>query len=76
MKTISATELRTHCARVLDEVERTREPVVVTKRGKPVARIVAAPAKRRSFYGVAKGEIDDIGEDLFSTGAVWEADSL
>jgi prevent-host-death family protein len=73
MKTISATYLRTHSARVLAEVQEAREAVIVTKRGLPIARIEPV---RRSYYGIAKNEIlSDFTEDMFATGVAWEADS-
>lgn len=41
MKTISATEFKAKCLQLLDEVGRTGEDLVISKRGKPVARVVA-----------------------------------
>jgi len=40
-RTISAAEFKAHCLALLDEVSATKETVVVTKRGKPVAKVVA-----------------------------------
>ena len=40
MKTLKASEFKTHCLAVLDEVARTGERVTVVKRGRPVAQIV------------------------------------
>ena len=48
MKTLSISEARNTLPGLLDELVRSREPVVVTRRGKPVARIVPvslAPAR-------------------------------
>jgi prevent-host-death family protein len=39
---MSASQFKAKCLAVLDEVAATGEPVVVTKRGTPVARVVAA----------------------------------
>ncbi|MDX1998465.1 MAG: type II toxin-antitoxin system Phd/YefM family antitoxin [Thermoanaerobaculia bacterium] len=39
-KTIAAGDFKTRCLALLDEVAITRLPLVVTKRGKPVARLV------------------------------------
>ena len=39
MRTIPATEFKAHCLAILDDVAKTGEVVVVTKRGKPVARV-------------------------------------
>jgi prevent-host-death family protein len=41
-KTISASEFRTHCPALLNQVAHTRRPLVVTKRGKSVAKIIPA----------------------------------
>ncbi len=46
MKTITATEFKAKCLQLLDEVQRSGEDLVISKRGKPVARVVAEkPAK-------------------------------
>lgn len=41
MTTITATEFKAKCLQLLDEVQRTGEELVISKRGKPVARVVA-----------------------------------
>ena len=42
MRSIKASEFKAKCLGVLDEVDRTGEPVTITKRGRPVARLVSA----------------------------------
>jgi len=44
MTTITATEFKAKCLQLLDEVQRTGEDLVISKRGKPVARVVAEKA--------------------------------
>lgn len=39
---ISATDFKARCLRLLDQVSRTREELVILKRGRPVARVVPA----------------------------------
>lgn len=41
MKTITATEFKAKCLQLLDEVQRSGQDLVISKRGKPVARVVA-----------------------------------
>lgn len=43
MRRIAAGEFKAKCLAILDEVNATGEPVLVTKRGKPVARVDAPP---------------------------------
>jgi prevent-host-death family protein len=40
MKTMPADLFKVHCLKVMDEVASKREPVVITKRGKPFAKLV------------------------------------
>ncbi len=46
MRALKASEFKAKCLAVLDEVDRTGEPVTILKRGRPVARLV--PASRGS----------------------------
>jgi prevent-host-death family protein len=74
-KTVAVSDLKTHCLRLVDEVARRRSVLVVTKRGKPIVRIVplddtpADDALTRLRGTVIGG---DQVED-FDTGLVWEA---
>ncbi len=72
MKTLAAGKFKDICLQTLDEVAETRRPVVITKRGQPVARLVpiTAPAKGKSLAGSIVSETGD----PFSTGEVWDAD--
>lgn len=72
MKTLAAGKFKDVCLQMLDEVAATRRPVVITKRGQPVAKLVpiAAPAKARTLAGSIVAETGD----PFSSGEVWDAD--
>jgi prevent-host-death family protein len=39
-KTVPAGEFKARCLALLDRVAKTRQPLIVTKRGKPVAKVV------------------------------------
>jgi prevent-host-death family protein len=47
MRTMTAAEFKAKCLKVMDEVAASGTAVVVTKRGKPVARLVPEPAAER-----------------------------
>jgi prevent-host-death family protein len=40
MRSIAVTEFKSHCLSLLEDVACTGEPLLVTKRGKPLARVV------------------------------------
>jgi prevent-host-death family protein len=42
MKSIAVSEFKSHCLSLLEDVARTGEPILVTKRGKPFARVTAS----------------------------------
>jgi prevent-host-death family protein len=57
-KLIGAAEFKANCLRILDEVERSGEPVTVTKRGRPVAELKPVKKKQRAFtFGCMKGTV-------------------
>ena len=64
-KIISAGEFKTRCFALLDEVAQTGQPLVVTKRGKPVARLVPVEAPPGLLHSVKneKGLVPPIGKD-------------
>jgi prevent-host-death family protein len=57
-RTIPASTFKARCLALLDEVAETREPLVVTKRGKPVARVVPAE-EPQSLIGTIEYLVDD-----------------
>ena len=58
-KTIPAGQFKAKCLALLDEVERGQVTIVVTKRGKPVARVSALPDEKKSLHGSLIHEADD-----------------
>jgi prevent-host-death family protein len=72
-KQMTASEAKTHLLRLLDEAA-AGEEIEITKRGRPVARLVSASGGRTlkgSFEGVASTA--GAAEQLFSTEASWNA---
>jgi len=73
-RVIKASEFKAKCLAVLDEVERTRKPVVITKRGKPIAEVVPhKPAPKRQARGVLKGRLEIVGDIISPLDVEWEA---
>jgi prevent-host-death family protein len=72
MRTIPAGRFKAQCLRLLDEVAETGETIVVTKRGKPVARVEAVE-EPPSLKGSVVYLVDD-AELFFSTGEAWDAE--
>lgn len=58
--TVSATDFKARCLALIDEMNRTKVPIVVTNRGKPVAEMYPArdaAEAGRPFFGSMKGTV-------------------
>lgn len=44
-KYVAAAEFKANCLRLMDEVAQQRRPIVITKRGKPIAKLVPVEKK-------------------------------
>src|SRR5437867_5381655 len=63
MSNIPATEFKAKCLELMDRVAERRETYVITKRGKPVAKLVPAdPPKRRPIFGCMADRMEIIGD--------------
>jgi len=59
VSTVTITEFVASCRALLERVRRTGEPVVITRRGEPVAQVVAPPGssanRNAALWGCARG---------------------
>ena len=62
MKNIPAAEFKTHCLTLMENVRTTRQPVVITKRGKPIAKLIPVDGENHEFIGRLKGIIEIVGD--------------
>jgi prevent-host-death family protein len=62
MKTMSTGEFKTHCLRIMEEVHRRREAVIITKRGSPIAKLVPMDKPNHDVFGCMAGTAAIIGD--------------
>ena len=62
MKRMPAGEFKTTCLAVMDEVSSTGEPVVVTKHGKPVVKVVPVEPLDDDIFGYMTGRAKVVGD--------------
>jgi prevent-host-death family protein len=72
-RVIKASEFKAKCLAILDEVERTRQTVVITKRGKPVAELAPHTAPKRNARGILKDELFIVGDIISPIDVEWDA---
>lgn len=75
MKKLPAGEFKAHCLSVIENVRKTRETVVITKRGRPVAKLVPADESPQQFLGRLEGVVRIVGdiESPIEPAEIWEA---
>ena len=72
--TVTASEFKAKCLRMLDDVAAKGAPVLITKRGRPIARLVPLGGPPESLEGTWKGLVEIKGDIVsFDTSADWEA---
>ena len=62
MKRMRTTEFKARCLSVIDNVYKTGEPVIVTKRGKPFVKVVPIGPEKDDNFGFMAGEFEIVGD--------------
>ncbi len=62
MKQIPAGEFKAQCLAIMDKVSKNREPVVITKHGKPVVKLVPAENKTDDIFDYMAGKARVVGD--------------
>lgn len=70
MKSIGAAKFKEECLAILDQVD--DDGIVITKRGKPVAKLIPIHAESGALIGALEGRLR-IDGDIQSTGVPWDA---
>ena len=75
MSTVPAGVFKSKCLELMDEVERTKEEVIVTKYGRPVAKLVPVQGTApKPLFGRARGSVVSVKKDAFDPELeVWDS---
>lgn len=72
---VNAAEFKAKCLKLLDEVAATHQPLVITKRGRPVARVVPIEDDTvHSLFGYMKGTGEILGDIVHVPQELWAAE--
>jgi prevent-host-death family protein len=73
---INAAEFKAKCLKLIDEVAATHEPLIISKRGKPLVKLVPieneVPA---SMFGYMKGTVTLHGDIVAPLDEAWSAET-
>jgi prevent-host-death family protein len=62
MQKIPAAQFKSQCLAVMDQVAQSGSPVVVTKHGKPVVKIIPVESDENEIFGFLKGKVRIVGD--------------
>ena len=72
-KQIPITQFKAQCLSLLEQVSKSGQTLVITKRGKPLAQVTRAVGKVRPLMGGMRGTAEEVGDIVyFDTSADWE----
>ena len=72
MKQMPAGAFKTQCLTVMKQVQATGEPVVVTKRGVALVKVVPAEAENNDIFGFMVGRVKIVGDIESPIPVEWE----
>ena len=75
-RTIPAGEFKDRCLALMDEVNESGEEILITKHGKPVARLVPAKTAPPRMWGRYRNEIRIVGDILSPVSPAEEWDAI
>ena len=70
-----ASEFKAHCLEVMDRVKLKKTEVIVTKHGKPVAKLVPIDSSGPELFGFLAGSVTYHADIVGPTGEIWDAEA-
>ena len=75
-RTVKATEFKAKCLKLMDEVAESGEEIVITKNGKPVAKLTPYRERPKSPFGLNRGRYEIHGDlDDALLDVEWDAET-
>ena len=74
-RTIKASEFKAKCLKLMDEVAESGDEIVITKNGRPVAKLAPYRERPKTLFGIDKGRIQILGDIIEPIGVKWDAES-
>ena len=71
---IPAGEFKAKCLHIMDEVNKNRQSIIITKRGKPVAKLIPFDEERPTLFGKLKGSMTLLTDIMQPIDERWSAD--
>ena len=74
-RTMKASEFKAKCLQLMDEVAHEGSEIVITKRGKPVSRLVPYRDPPKSLFGAGRDRMKIVGDIISPVDVEWQAEA-
>lgn len=78
LQTIAAGKFKAKCLHLMDEVQQQHKSIIITKHGKPIARLVPFEENHdqrvKNLFGYMQTETTILGDIIAPIDEIWEAD--
>ena len=72
MRQVAAGAFKARCLAIMKKVQMTGEPVIVTKRGAPVVKVVPVESEKNDIFGLMAGKVKIVGDIESPIPVEWE----
>lgn len=74
VRTITASEFKARCLKLMDEVARSGAEIVITKNGRPVSRLIPYRERPHTLFGIDRGRLELLGDVDEPFDVTWETE--
>lgn len=71
---ITISEFKSHCLEILSKLSTTSEPIIITKRNKPIAVVNSFKQEKKSLFGLLHNKAAINGDIISSLNEEWEVE--
>lgn len=74
-RTIKASEFKAKCLQLMDELVAGGGEIVITKRGRPVSRLLPYRERPKTLFGIDRGRLEILGDIVSPIDLEWDAET-
>ncbi len=74
-KRVAAGEFKAKCLQIMQEMQRDKKPVIITKRGRPLAKLMPIEAVPEDPFGCMRGSVRIVGDIISPVEVDWDANT-
>lgn len=71
---IAVSQFKAHCLEIIDKLQTSHESIIITKRDKPIAKIMSFDTSKPSLFGMLSNKAEIKGDILEPIDEKWEAE--